>query len=163
MFEENNKSKIETDIFSPTQKYQAVMSAIKEVPDMRIITAEKVSVAWLIERLKQIHSLGWQKEVDGIEKTIRDLNTASGKYGVSHYLKEKINEEYDAFLNEELEKSTDAEEKENLEFMKKFLFDSTIFAAQAKAQHSAVSFGGVALDYAPEWYYVLPKDTDEEK
>lgn len=158
MQNENSKSEKEAETIFIQQAYLELMALIEQVPDLKMMTSQKTNIAWLIERMRQENPLDWQIKIREMAETVRKLNESGGKFEVSHFLNQEINNRYIVFLEKMLQQDDiDEKRKQNLEIMIKMTQDDSQFAEQAMAKNEAVSFGGVSLDYTPEWYYSLPK------
>lgn len=155
MAKENFEAQKETENAFLQQSYREFMSAIEQVPDLRISTSKKASIAWLIERVKQENPQDWQTKVQEMKETVETLNKKGGKFEVSHFLGREINNRYTAFLKERIQRETDEQIKKNLKTMIKMTEDNSQFAQKAREQNETVSFGGVSLDYTPDWYYEI--------
>ncbi len=139
-------------------EYRALVEQLRQVKDLKIETASpKVSLAFLIERIKTKNPEGWQVELENFRKEISDANQKGGKTEVTWLVCERISSSYIDFLTERAAQVKDESLKRKLAIFKKMVESSLEFSRKAHEQGQPVAFGGVSLDYVPKWYYYVEK------
>lgn len=138
--------------------YEDLVEQIKEVEGLKIETVSpKISLAFLIEEMKKKNPEKWQDELKALGEKINGIKKTEGKTGVSWLLSECISSAYIEFLKERTNKVKDESLKRKLDMIRENAERWLEFNRNAHKQGQPVAFGGVSLDYAPEWYHRIEK------
>ncbi len=135
-------------------EYDNLLEQLKNVEGLAIeTTSSRVSLAFLIEEIKKENPADWQAQLKGFIEKINKTNTNEGRAGVSWLLSESISLAYLKFLEKRKQSIQDESLKRKLDIIKKIAEQSLNFNRQTHKQGQPVAFGGISLDYTPDWYY----------
>lgn len=135
------------------EKYEEIVGYLKQIKDLRLDTeSSKMSLAFLIENLKNKNPQRWLENLEKITEKINEIKKREGKIGVSWFLSELITKDYTEFLEKKEEETKDNFLKRKLRIMKEIQQKNLEFNRKAYQKGQPVSFGGVSMDYIPEWY-----------
>jgi len=155
---ENIKTKEEMDKVAyktEIDEYNGLMGLISGVEGLTTnLKTHKISVAFLIDEMKKANPDGWQEDIKSLKDDISKADEKGGFKEVGWLLSEKISNTYINFLQKR-EDEAQGELKEKLQVIKEMVQDDLDFCAITHMNKSAVSFGGVSVDYAPDWYYLV--------
>lgn len=132
---------------------------IESVKDLKIdTTTSKSSLAFLIEETKKKNPSAWQNDVEKLKKEIDETEKAEERVGVVWLIASKIDSAYIEFLTKRIaDVKDDGPLKEKLRLIKQMAEKNSEFRRRIYEKGQAGGFGGVSLDYIPNWYYYLTK------
>ncbi|NQT50317.1 hypothetical protein HQ571_06515 [Candidatus Kuenenbacteria bacterium] len=145
-----------TDNKIEIEKYQNLLELLKGIEGLNIEnTSAQVSLAFLIEEIKKKNPDNWEDQLKKFIDKINEANTKDGYTAVSWLLSESISSAYMAFLEKRKQEVQDESLKRKIEIIKKMAENSLSFNSKTHDQGKPVAFGGVSLDYIPEWYHYV--------
>lgn len=142
------KNEVEEKIYA----YNELIKICHNVEGMKIRKTQKTSLAWLVEEFSKDHPVQWQQKIREVRDEISKRNEASGKVGVSQFLLRLISEKYLEVLEKEIMIEKDEEAKRSLEEMVKLVNFHLNDLNEREEKNEATSFGGVSIEFTPEWF-----------
>lgn len=136
---------------SELAEFKSLLAVLRMVPDLDI---DEISVAFVIEEIKKQNPNTWQADLEKLRIFITEAFQKEGETGVSWLMSRLVTDIYLKFLVKRKESVDDPDLKLKLDIMKKMTESAQSFCDQLHEKGEPGSFGGVSLDYAPEWYYL---------
>lgn len=155
----NLENPISQEIIMEREKFRIEIEEYKELLNkleavIKIETENpKVSLAFLVEEIKNKNPKGWQNDLKKLKERIDRVAEQEGKAGVTWVMSEVISSAYIEFLERRKQEVQDESLKRKLEIFKKMAEQSLEFNRKLHEQGQPGAFGGVSLDYVPKWYY----------
>ena len=136
-------------------EYKELLAILGAVEELKIeTTSPKVSLAFMIEEMKNNNPEGWREDLKRFKDGIEQVAHKDGKFGVTWMVCEAISSTYIAFLERRKQEVQDDSMQRKLEIIKQMAEDSFQFNLRIRERGGSVAFGGVSLDYVPQWYYL---------
>lgn len=155
---ENSIQTLREQFKTEIENYEALLKQLEEVDGLKLETVSpKVSLAFLIEEIKNKNPEDWQNELKGLSEKIGETNNSEGKVGVSWLLSERIGSVYLEFLKERTDNTEDESLKGRLTMIIKMAENWLEFNRNAREKGESAAFGGVSLDYVHGWHYYIEK------
>lgn len=149
----NEKSKPREITASEVLLLDSLLNLLQQTGEI-LMTTQRISLAWLIERTKLRNPTAWQNDIKSLEEKIRHTVEVEGTYAVSHLLSNLITDEYNAFLRERAAETEDQDIKNKIRIVLEMNENCRNFNLTLYKKRQKTSFGGVAAAFTPEWFKV---------
>ena len=140
------------------EEYKGLLKQLQAVKGLKLeAESPKASLAFLIEKMKKKNPDGWREDLKRFRGCIDQAARRTGKVDVTWVVAEATSSTYIEFLERKKREVQDESLKRKLEMIKEMAENSLNFNRKTHAQGQPVAFGGVSLDYIPQWYYYIEK------
>ncbi len=143
---------------SEIQEYDNLLQSLKGVEGLSIDNeSARISLAFLLQEMREKKPTNWHNMVRDFIADIGLVNKKEGEIGVSWLLSENISSAYTDFLKKRANNTGDQSLKRKLVLIGKNAEQNLEFNRKAHGQGQSVDFGGVSMDYIPEWYRYIER------
>src|SRR3989338_2091274 len=134
------------------KEYKDLIDMLNAVEGIIIDTSQKISIAFIIEEMKNKNPEGWRDELKEFKDKIENKAKEGGEAEVSWFLSEYISAVYLDFLKMREESVKDEALKKRIGMIRENSEENLNFRRKHHKEGEPVAFGGVSMDYTPEWH-----------
>lgn len=134
------------------KEYKDLMNKLDAVESIDINLSQKNSITFIIEEMKNKNPEGWQVEFKEFKDEIETKAKEGGGADVGWFLSEYVSSAYLDFLKRREETVKDDVLKEKVAMIREMAEKNLEFRRKHRKEGESVAFGGVSMDYIPEWH-----------
>ena len=113
---------------------------------------EQASLAFLVEDIRIKSPDAWKERISKLIEEIKGKAEQGGVVEVANFLMELVGNAYSDSLRQAASETSDEELARKFLIIEGAFNDLRVFQRQAYGNGSIVDYGGVSVDFHPEWY-----------